>query len=80
MVFAAITYKKGFSIVRFMVLIAILTMFTLAGILSVYTYRGSQENLHGNEISLEAGIGLIAACVLLAAVLTTMMMCFDALL
>ena len=75
--FTIITYNRGFTIVRLLVLIALLLMLAVVGTLSVYTYRGTQDDIKEDEIDLGAGIGLIVASVFMTAVFSTLMLCFE---
>ena len=75
--FTIITYNRGFTTVRLLVLIALLLMLAVVGTLSVYTYRGTQDDIKEDQIELEAGIGLIVASVFMTAVFSTLMLCFE---
>ena len=52
-------------------------MLAVVATLSVYTYRGTQDDIKEDEIDLGAGIGLIVASVFMAAVFSTLMLCFE---
>ena len=75
--FVIITYTRGLTIIRFIVLIALLVMLAFAGTLSVFTYKGSQDDLNENEVSLGAGIGLIVAAIIMTSVFAALMLCFE---
>ena len=75
--FTIITYNRGLTIVRLLVLLALLLMLAVVCTLSVYTYRGTQDDIKEDEIDLGAGIGLIVASVFMTAVFSSLMLCFE---
>ena len=74
-VYIAIICHRGFTIMRMFIYVVLISMLSLTGAISFFTYRGHVGT--GEGISLAAGLSLIGACIAMAGGISGLLLYVD---